>query len=100
MQNLFENNPMLKDNAWILLYIVMFLGLYLLLFRPNQKRKKQEEELRKSIQIGDEIVTIGGIVGKVVSIKEDSDSLVIETASEKMRIKKWAIAAKENQEAK
>ena len=65
-----------------------------------QQRKKQEEELRKSIQIGDEIVTIGGLVGKVVSIKEDSDSLVIETASEKMRIKKWAIANKENSETK
>lgn len=95
MQNLFGNNPALQNIGVILLYAVMLLGLYFVMLRPNQKRKKQEEELRKSIQIGDEIVTIGGIVGKVVSVKEESDSLVIETASEKMRIKKWAIAAKE-----
>ena len=100
MQNLFGNAQSQSIFSSILIYAVVIIGLYLVMFRPNQKRKKQEEELRKSIQIGDEIVTIGGIVGKVVSIKEDSDSLVIETASEKMRIKKWAIASKENQETK
>ena len=100
MQNLFGNAQSPSILSSILIYAVVILGLYLVMFRPNQKRKKQEEELRKSLQIGDEIVTIGGIVGKVVSIKEDSDSLVIETASEKMRIKKWAIANKENSETK
>ena len=53
--------------------------------------------MRKSIEIGDEITTIGGIIGKVVSIKEESDSLVLETASDKIRIKKWAIAATNSQ---
>ena len=100
MQNLLGNAQSQSIFSSILIYAVVILGLYLVMFRPNQKRKKQEEELRKSIQIGDEIVTIGGIVGKVVSIKEDSDSLVIETASEKMRIKKWAIANKENNQTK
>ena len=100
MQNLFGDAKSMEIVRIILLYSIVIVGAYLVMFRPNQKRKKQEDELRKSIQIGDEIVTIGGIVGKVVSIKEDSDSLVIETASEKMRIKKWAIASKENQETK
>lgn len=100
MQNLFGNAQSQQIFGSILMYAVVILGLYLVMFRPNQKRKKQEEEMRKSIQIGDEIVTIGGIVGKVVSVKEDSDSLVIETASEKIRIKKWAIATKENKETK
>lgn len=78
------------------IYAIVFGGMYLLLFRPQQKRKKQEEEMRKAVQIGDEITTIGGIVGRVVSVKSESDSLVIESGSDKIRIKKWAIAGVEN----
>ena len=77
----------------LLVYAVAIGGMYLFLFRPQQKRRKQEEEMRKAIAIGDEVTTIGGIVGRVVSIKDDSDSLVLETASDKIRIKKWAVAA-------
>ncbi len=77
----------------LLIYAVVILGGYFFLVRPQQKKRKQEEEMRSSIEIGDEITTIGGIVGKVISIKDDSDSLVLETASDKIRIKKWAIAA-------
>lgn len=81
----------------LIVYAVVIGGMYFLLFRPQQKKRKQEEEMRKSIEIGDEITTIGGIIGKVVSIKDESDSLVLETASDKIRIKKWAIAATSNQ---
>ncbi len=80
----------------VAIYAIVIGGLYLWLYRPQQKKRKQEEEMRNSISIGDEITTIGGIVGRVVSIKNDSDSLVIETASEKLKIKKWAIATVEN----
>lgn len=73
--------------------LALFGLMYLIMVKPQQKRKKQEEELRKSIAIGDEIVTIGGIEGRVVSIKDETDSLVIETASDKIKIKKWAIAS-------
>ena len=81
----------------LMVYAVVIGGMYFILFRPQQKKRKQEEEMRKSIEIGDEITTIGGIIGKVVSIKEESDSLVLETGSDKIRIKKWAIAANNNQ---
>lgn len=77
----------------LLVYAVAIGGMYFFLFRPQQKRRKQEEEMRKAIAIGDEVTTIGGIVGRVVSIKDDSDSLVLETASDKIRIKKWAVAS-------
>ena len=77
----------------LLLFVVVFGLMYFVMIKPQQKRKKQEEELRKSVAIGDEIVTIGGIEGRVVSIKDDTDSLVIETASDKIKIKKWAIAS-------
>lgn len=80
----------------LLIYAVVIGGMYFFLFRPQQKRKKQEDEMRKSIEIGDEITTIGGIVGKVISIKDDSDSLVLETGSDKIRIKRWAVASTNN----
>ncbi len=93
MQNLFGGANMSNQLlVSILIYAVVIGGMYFLLFRPQQKKRKQEEEMRKSISIGDEVTTIGGIVGKVISVKNDSDSLVIETGSDKIRIKKWAIA--------
>ncbi len=78
--------------AQLLPLVVIFGLMYLVMVKPQQKRKKQEEELRKSIAVGDEITTIGGIVGRVVSIKDDTDSVVIETASDKIKIRRWAIA--------
>lgn len=97
MQNLLGNMGMSGQLiSTLMIYAVVIGGMYLLLFRPQQKRKKQEEEMRKSIEVGNEITTIGGIVGRVVSVKSDSDSLVIETGSDKIRIKKWAVANIEN----
>lgn len=82
--------------SMLLTYGVVIGGMYLFLFRPQQKKRKKEEEMRKSIEIGDEITTIGGIVGRVISIKDDSDSLVLESGSDRIRIKRWAIASTSN----
>ncbi len=80
---------------WLLLgmYALLALAIYFFIFRPNKKKKKAEEEMKNSLEIGDEITTIGGIMGRVISIKDD-DSLVIETASDRsrLRIKRWAIS--------
>ena len=82
----------------ILVYAVIFIGFYFIFFRPNQKKKKQEETMRNELKIGDEITTIGGIMGKVVSIKDETDSIVIETGIDrsKVNIRKWAIAEVNN----
>ena len=74
--------------SMILVYVIIFGGMYLIMVRPQQKRRKQEEELKKSLQLGDEITTIGGIVGRIINIKDDTDSLIIESGSNKIRIKK------------
>lgn len=83
-------------STWFILviYALLALAIYFFIFRPNKKKKKAEEEMKNSLEVGDEITTIGGIVGRVVSIKDD-DSLVIETASDRsrLRIKKWAISS-------
>lgn len=70
---------------------ILGLSMYFLMWRPQKKKEKQQAELQNSIDVGDEITTIGGIVGRVVSIKEDT--FVLETASDRSRIrfKRWAI---------
>ncbi len=71
--------------------ILMFVVFYFLLIRPQKKREQEVQKMREAIEVGDEVVTIGGIVGRVVSIKEDT--LVIETSAErsKLRMARWAI---------
>lgn len=84
-------------NSWwiILIYVALFGVLYFVLIRPNSKKKKQEQEMRNNIGIGDDITTIGGIVGRIVAVKDDEDSFIIETGSDrvKMKFKKWAISS-------
>lgn len=79
----------------VVVYGGLFAALYFFLIRPNSKRKKQEAELRNNVSIGDEITTIGGIVGRIIAIKEDTDTLIIETGTDrdKLRITRWAIAS-------
>lgn len=78
----------------ILIYVAIFAGIYFFMIRPQSKRKKQEQAMRNNLEIGDEITTIGGIMGRVISIKEETDSIVIETAADrnKIQLKRWAIA--------
>lgn len=84
-------------NSWyiILIYVALFAVLYFILIRPNSKKKKQEQEMRNNISIGDDITTIGGIVGRIIAVKEDEDAFIIETGSDrvKMKFKKWAISS-------
>lgn len=67
--------------------------MYFIIIRPQKKKQKEEQKLRDSIAIGDEIITIGGLYGRIVSIKEDE--YVIESVSDanhaKFKIKKWAV---------
>lgn len=71
--------------------VLLFVLMYFMLIRPQKKKDKETQKMRNNIQVGDEVTTIGGIIGIVVSLKEDT--LVIETAGErnKIRIKRWAI---------
>lgn len=93
-----ENGGMGIMNIVILL--VVFAGMYFFMLRPNAKRKKQEEEMRNNIQIGDEITTIGGLVGTVIGIKDDIEAFIIETGVDKskIKVKKWAVASNNSAE--
>ncbi len=79
----------------LLPYALIIVALYFIMIRPQSKKRKKEEAMRKGAQIGDEITTIGGVVGRIVSIKDENETLVIETGTDrsKMRIKRWAIGS-------
>ena len=79
----------------ILMIVAMLAIFYFMLIRPENKRKKEAEQTRNSVKKGDEITTIGGIVGTVVDVKEDK--IVIETSADQVRIElvKWAISSNE-----
>ena len=76
-----DSVSMLATFIPLILMIVIF---YFLLIRPQKKRDKEVQKMRENIEIADEIVTIGGIIGRVVSIKDDT--VVIETASDHSKI--------------
>jgi len=73
------------------LIVVMFVALYFFMIRPQKKQERQVNEMRNNLQVGDEITTIGGIIGKIVSIKEET--VMIETGHDrtKIRILKTAV---------
>ena len=79
----------------LVMLVVMIAIFYFMLIRPENKRKKETEEMRSSIRNGDMITTIGGIVGTVVDIKENN--VVIETGADRVRIEfaKWGISSNE-----
>lgn len=82
-----SENPL----ASIGLMVILFVAMYFLMIRPQKKKQKEEQNMRDSIQIGDEITTIGGIMGRVVTVKEED--IVIETGADriKLKFKRWAI---------
>ena len=76
----------------IIMMVVMVAVFYFLLIRPENKRKKEAEAMRGAVKVGDEITTIGGIIGKVVNVKDDK--IVIETSADQVRLElaKWSIS--------
>ena len=82
----------------ILFLVIIFVVFYFFLIRPENKRKKKLTEMRNNITIGDEIVTIGGIMGKVVQVTEDT--ITFETGEDRVRLQvtKWAISSNVREE--
>ena len=80
---------------FIIMLVVMIGVFYFMLIRPENKRKKEAEQMRSSLKKGDKITTIGGIVGTIVDVKEDK--FVIETSADQVRIEfaKWALSTNE-----
>ncbi len=81
----------------IIMIVVMLAVMYFLLIRPENKKKKAAEEMRNSLKVGDAITTIGGIVGTICAVKDQT--IVMETGADRVRIEftKWAISSKGTQ---
>ena len=93
---MFGSSEVGNSTITMIIYMaVIFVAFYFFLIRPQSKKKKQEEQMRSELKIGDTIITIGGIIGRIVSIKEDADSIVIESSVDrsKINLKRWAIAS-------
>ena len=84
------------DMTTTIVMLVLMIGVfYFMLIRPENKRKKEAEQLRSSIKNGDQVTTIGGVTGTIVDVKEDR--FVIETGADRVRIElmKWALSSNE-----
>ena len=79
----------------ILPLIIVIAIFYFMMIRPENKRKKEAEQMRSSLRKGDKITTIGGIVGTIVDVKENN--IVLETSADQVRIElaKWAVSSNE-----
>ena len=85
--------------SMLIMIVIMFAVFYFFVIRPENKKKKMTEEMRNSLSLGDEIITIGGMIGKIVQITEDT--ITFETGEDRVRIqiKKWAISTTAKMEA-
>ena len=83
----------------LIIFVPFILLMYFLLIRPQRKKDKQVQEMRRSLQVGDEIVTIGGICGKIVKTKEET--IVIQVGAEKTKFEmmRWAVSSISKQSA-
>ena len=63
---------------------ILLVGMYFLSVRPENKKRKAAEEMRRELAIGDDITTVGGLMGKIVNIREDS--VTFETGEDRVRI--------------
>ena len=69
----------------IIMIVVLFVAMYFFMIRPQKKKEKEDQKMRDALAVGDEVTTIGGIIGKIVSIKEET--FVLETTKDKTKIR-------------
>lgn len=85
--------------SMIVMLVLMFVIFYFFIIRPENKKKKKADEMRNSLSVGDEITTIGGMLGKIVQVTEDT--ITFETGEDRVRIqtRKWAVSSTAKMEA-
>lgn len=76
--------------------VAIFAIMYFMMIRPENKKKKEAEQMRNSVKVGDRITTIGGIMGVIVDVKPEK--IVIETSADRVRVEfaKWAISTNDS----
>ena len=87
----------MQQIATILIYVAIFGGLWFMMIRPQQKKEKETKNMRNNVQDGDEIITIGGIYGKIINVKDDAITIEVGADKIKLKIARWAIGKVETQ---
>ena len=90
-------DPAAGMGSTMIMLVLMLALMYFMLIRPENKRKKEAEQMRAALKSGDNITTIGGITGTVVDVKEDK--FVLETSADRVRIEFAKFALSENHTA-
>ena len=78
--------------SMIVMVVAMFAVMYFFMIRPENKKKKEAEQMRNALKVGDNITTIGGVIGDIVKVKDDA--IINETSEDKVRVEftKWAVS--------
>ncbi|WP_250674039.1 preprotein translocase subunit YajC [Paraclostridium ghonii] len=84
--------------AGIIMWVVLLVVFYFFLIRPQKKKDKQLKSMRENLNVGDKVVTIGGIVANVAKVEEDVVILEVGPSRTKMPFEKWAIASIQSKE--
>ncbi|MDK2798498.1 MAG: preprotein translocase subunit YajC [Clostridiales bacterium] len=86
------------NNIWSVLipYILIFVVFYFILILPQRKRDKKMKAMLAALKVGDEILTIGGIYGKIVSIKDDILTIEVGADKTKLKVARWSVRSVEN----
>ncbi len=87
-----------SSGSFLLMILLMVVAMYFMIWRPESKRKKQAEAMRNSLKKGDQITTIGGIIGKIVQVSDET--IIIETSEDRVRMEltKWAVSTNNSQQ--
>jgi preprotein translocase subunit YajC len=80
-----------QGSSSLIFMVAMFAIFYFMLIRPQRKKDKQVRDMRASLKRGDEIITIGGLHGKIVKIADDHIIIEMEHAKQRIKIQKWAV---------
>ena len=86
-----EGNTLGSMLTMFLPFILIFVVMYFFMIRPQKKQERKEAQMRDNLQVGDEVTTIGGIIGRVVSIKDETFTLETSRDRTKMRFLRTAI---------
>ncbi len=87
-----------SSSSFLIMIVIMVAVMYFMIWRPESKRKKQAEAMRSSLKKGDQITTIGGIIGKIVQVQDET--IIIETSEDRVRMElaKWAVSTNNSQQ--
>lgn len=96
MFHFLQGAPGTDPTSFVIMLVLMVGVFYFMLIRPENKRKKEAEKTRNSLKVGDNVTTIGGVVGTVVHVKDDK--FVLETGADQVRIEfqKWALSTNDS----